>query len=430
MQAARAASVDGARYVGGVFGGMDEGASAGGHVHGTRRPIHPFPARMPPDLVVDIMERMEGSGRSMHVVDPMAGSGTVLAVARDRGHRATGMDTDPLAVLIAGVWTAPLDRGAVLRRASSVLEAAKRDCRARRTDDAYPHGSDDETRRFVEYWFDPEARGQLASLASSIRRVRDGPVRRALWCAFSRLIIAKQAGASLAMDLAHSRPHRAYGRAPAMPFAGFESAARRVAEGCGAAAGRAADVRLGDARRLDMGYSSVDMVITSPPYLNAIDYMRCSKFSLVWMGHTVGDLRRIRAGAVGTEVGLYGEAGAAENADGIVSKAAGGRDVSHRTAAVLARYVHDMRRVVHETARVLVCGGAAAYVVGENTVRGVFLRNSVIVEALAEEAGLKVVARRRRSLPPCSRYLPPPSTAGNELGRRIRREVVLEMRKV
>ena len=442
MQAARAASVDGARYVGGVFGGMDEVASAVSHARGTRRPIHPFPARMPPDLVVDIMERMEGgSGRSMHVVDPMAGSGTVLAVARDRGHRATGMDTDPLAVLIAGVWTAPLDRGAVLRRASSVLEAAKRDCRARRTDNAYPHGSDDETRRFVEYWFDPEARGQLASLASSIRRVRDGPVRRALWCAFSRLIITKQSGASLAMDLAHSRPHRAYGRAPAMPFVGFESAAMRVAEGCveagkagmdgdGGAGAGVADIRLGDARSLDMGYSSVDMVITSPPYLNAIDYMRCSKFSLVWMGHTVGDLRRIRTGAVGTEVGLYGEAGAAENADGIVSKAAGGRNVSRRTAAVLARYVHDMRRAVRETARVLVCGGAAAYVVGENTVRGVFLRNSVIVEALAEEAGLKVVARRRRSLPPCSRYLPPPSTAGNELGRRIRREVVLEMRKV
>jgi hypothetical protein len=27
----------------------------------------------------------------------------------------------------------------------------------------------------------------------------------------------------------------------------------------------------------------VDFVITSPPYLNAIDYVRCSKFTLVWM---------------------------------------------------------------------------------------------------------------------------------------------------
>ena len=422
-------------------------------LHQQRRPIHPFPARMPPDLVVDILKRREdGAGKNrLRVVDPMAGSGTVLAAAVDRGHRAAGTDTDPLAVLIAGVWTTPIDRGDVLRRASVALEEAKSDYGARCADDSYPHGSDDETRRFVRYWFDPEARRQLASLAAAIRSADGGPIRDALWCAFSRLIIAKQAGASLALDLAHSRPHRAFGRAPVLPFAGFESAARRVVDGCveggmdvggndgggggngndgGGRHGTAADVRLGDVRSLDMKDGSADMVITSPPYLNAIDYMRCSKFSLVWMGHTVGGLRRIRAGAIGTEVGMYGEGEAGAEVEGIVSEAAGGRVISRRTRAVLSRYVHDMRLAVRETARVLDGGGAAAYVVGENTVRGVFIRNSGIVEAIARRAGLEIVAKRQRSLPPCSRYLPPPSTAWHELGKRIRREVILEMRKV
>ena len=401
---------------------------------------------MPPDLVVDILKRREeGGGKSrLRVVDPMAGSGTVLAAAVDRGHRATGTDTDPLAVLIAGVWTTPIDRGDVLRRASVALDEAKSDYRARCADDSYPHGSDDETRRFARYWFDPEARRQLASLSAAIRSADGGPIRDALWCAFSRLIIAKQAGASLALDLAHSRPHRAFETAPVLPFAGFESAARRVVDGCieagrdggggndnGGGHGMAADVRLGDARRLDMKDGSADMVITSPPYLNAIDYMRCSKFSLVWMGHTVGELRRIRAGAIGTEVGMYGEGGGAGgDVEDIVSEI-GGRTMPRRTEAVLTRYVHDMRRAVRETARVLDgSGGAAAYVVGENTVRGVFIRNSGIVEALARGAGLEVVAKRQRSLPPCSRYLPPPSArVGDAMGGRIRREVVLEMRK-
>ena len=420
-----------------MAGSRRGGRAGGGAGQAPRRPIHPFPARMTPDLVLDIMKR--GGGRRLRVVDPMAGSGTVLAVALDRGHSAAGTDTDPLAVLIAGVWTAPVDRGAVLRRASAALEAAKRDCRLRRAADAYPHGSDDETRRFARYWFDPTARRQLASLAASIRRMRGGPVRDALWCAFSRLIIAKQSGASLAMDLAHSRPHRVYERAPALPFTRFESAARRVAEGCVGARGgegggaeeeAAVDVRLGDARSLDMPDGSADMVITSPPYLNAIDYMRCSKFSLVWMGYTVGELRRIRAGAIGTEVGMYGAGdGAGGDVADIVSEI-GGRALPRRTEAVLTRYVHDMRRAVRETARVLAGGGTAAYVVGENTVRGAFIRNSGIIEALAEGAGLEVVSRRQRSLPPCSRYLPPPSArAGDALDGRIRREVVLEMKK-
>ena len=371
----------------------------------------------------------------------MAGSGTVLAVARDCGHSAAGTDTDPLAVLIAGVWTAPVDRTVLLRRASAVLDAAKRDSKRRRAADAYPHGSDDETRQFARYWFDPAARRQLASLAAAIRGTRGAPaaVKGALWCAFSRLIITKQSGASLAMDLAHSRPHKAFKRAPALPFTRFKQAARRVAEGCiearkgagrGAASGKGgrkgmnevADVRIGDARRLDMPSGSADMVITSPPYLNAIDYMRCSKFSLVWMGHTIGGLRRIRAGAIGTEVGKYGSAGAA---DAVLP-----RGLDGRTRAILARYAHDMRLVVGETARVLSDGGTAAYVVGENTVRGVFIRNSRMIEEMAAGAGLRVSSKISRDLPPCSRYLPPPSArAGAGLGGRMKREVVLVMEK-
>ena len=48
-------------------------------------------------------------------------------------------------------------------------------------------------------------------------------------------------------------------------------------------------------------------MLTSPPYLNAIDCMRSSKFSLVWVGRSVGELRRIRSAPVGAEVGMYEE---------------------------------------------------------------------------------------------------------------------------
>ena len=186
----------------------------------------------------------------------------------------------------------------------------------------------------------------------------------------------------------------------------------------------------GDAKHTGAPDGSADMVITSPPYLSAIDYMRCSKFSLVWMGHAVKYLRSIQSAAIGTEVGMYERAGDAER---IVSKMGLGNSLPSRAMAILTRYVHDMGLVVGETAKVLAGGGTAAYVMGENTVRGTFVRNSRIV-MLAAASGLKVVSRRLRCLPPSSRYLPPPPPSpqpsrSSSLDGRMRREVVIEMRR-
>lgn len=103
-----------------------------------------------------------------------------------------------------------------------------------------------------------------------------------------------------------------------------------------------------------------------------------------------------------------------------------------RQEAILARYIKDMRSSVEEASRVLAADGRAVYVVGENTVRGTFIRNAVIVDAVARAAGLRCRSRRSRELPPNRRYLPPPSKQPGTamLGGRLRREVVLTFQKV
>ena len=172
-----------------------------------RNPIHPFPARMAPGIALEAMGESETPFR---ILDPMAGSGTVLAVARAKGHRAFGVDLDPLAVLLAGVWTRTVDAVRVKDKAAEVLDRAKVTFGPLPSGQAYPAGSDDETRKFIRYWFDDYARRQLASLSTAICRVHDDATRDVLWCGLSRLIITKSAGASLAMDLSHSRPHRLF----------------------------------------------------------------------------------------------------------------------------------------------------------------------------------------------------------------------------
>ena len=366
----------------------------------------------------------------MRVLDPMAGSGTVLAVARANGHRAFGVDVDPLAVLLAGVWTRSVDPERVNQAAAEVLGRAKTVFESLRLKDAYPNGADGDTRTFIRYWFDDYARRQLSALSAAIYRVRDDVIRDALWCGFSRLIITKRAGASLAMDLSHSRPHRSFARAPVKPFNRFVAAVGAVVANCphrgSAAIGPIAIVKRGDARALELTDHSIDLVLTSPPYLNAIDYMRCSKFSLVWMGYNISELRQIRAGSVGTEASSEQaiETGWVRY---LIKQLDLKPSLSARAQGLLSQYVWDMGKALHEVSRVLRKGGRAVYVVGDSTVRGTFIRNSAIIAAAAQEHGLTLQSRHSRALPANRRYLPPPSgdRSSAAMDSRMRREVVL-----
>jgi len=391
-----------------------------------RGPVHPFPARMAPGIALELMPKKQ---KPMRVLDPMMGSGTVLAIARSQGHKAVGFDLDPLAVLISRVWMASCDRDEVRYQAQESMETARTILKSLPQSKAYPRKADDETKTFLRYWFDERARCQLASLALAIGRVPSEATRNILWCAFSRLIITKQAGASRAMDLSHSRPHRVFEEAPAKPFPRFLQAVDLVLENTinreKECRGPVPSIQNGDARRLPLKDGSIDLVLTSPPYLNAIDYLRCSKFSLVWMGYKIGKLRRLRADSIGTEAAGSASLSNTQIAD-IVHALRLHPRLSVKNTSILARYIDDMRRAIGEVSRVLTPTGKAVYVVGENTIRGTYVRTAVIVSKLAKSEGLVLQDRRTRTLPPNRRYMPPPSARGvNPIAARMRREIVL-----
>jgi len=382
---------------------------------------------MAPGIALEILQNLK---RPIRVLDPMMGSGTVVAMARSQGHRAIGIDIDPLAVLISRVWTTAIDAVQATTTAQRLLIRAKNRFKHLPSGKAYPFAADEETRKFIRYWFDDYTRRQLAALATEIGRVRNEAIRDVLWCGFSRLIITKQAGVSLAMDLAHSRPHKTYQRAPVKPFDRFVASVQKVVTSCLAKIdkkrGPAATVSTGDARTLHVRSRSIDLVLTSPPYLNAIDYLRCSKFSLVWMGYRIASLKKIRRDSVGAEVGI-------RKADKSIDRAISILDLRPRLKpreyAMLANYVQDMERSIREVARVLVPGGKAVYVVGENMVRGTFVRNAKLIEYLADKNGLRLMERRVRSLPGNRRYLPPPTKNAMPIDKRMRREAVLAFSK-
>lgn len=396
------------------------------------QPIHPFPARMAPEIALAELGALPPDSL---ILDPMVGSGTVVRLAAERGHRALGIDLDPLAVVIARVWTTPLDTRELRAAAQEVARAC--DAGGGGAVDLPWIDDDPETAGFVSYWFAEPQRSELRQLSHQLRPI-EGPVGDALRTALSRIIITKDRGASLARDVSHSRPHRVRCTNDFPVVAEFLRSVRRLAERleCQPPPGRTR-IERGDARCLaGIPNQSVDAVITSPPYLNALDYLRGHRLALVWLGYRLSELRAIRAASIGVE-----RAPADELPSPIQElRAALGplEGLSRRHQRIVERYLLDLHQLVREIKRVLRPDGTAVLAVGNSCLRGVFIQSSRAVIAAAEQVGLTRVRESERALPPGRRYLPPPGAPDpgpargaprTPLERRMHRETVLTFRR-
>ena len=385
--------------------------------------IHPFPARMASELALIKTEELEPGAT---VLDPMAGSGTVLQAASRYGHRCIGLDVDPLAVLMTKVATSGLNE----KRFDWLLDRLFDQAHSVDLRSARLPWLDQETETFIEYWFAKEQRralGRLAYILHANRLFSDNSAEaNAVRLTLSKLIITKDRGASLARDVSHSRPHRVADENDFDVFTEFRKSAVRLKNRiCEAELGKQAVVRRGDARTLPwIRDASIDMIMTSPPYLNAIDYMRGHRLSLVWLGYGLSHLRGIRSNSIGAERGpdansLIEEAKKVRNALGKIKKLPSGDQ------GMVDRYSLDLVLMAKQASRVLKNSGQAVFVVGNSRLRDVFVSNARGLETAAEIAGLKLVEESERRLPAGSRYLPIPADKKSALGRRMRTETVL-----
>jgi hypothetical protein len=352
----------------------------------------------------------------------MSGSGTVPHAAQQLNRIGLGFDVDPLSALLGRALclaALPPDFKAV---GEAVQEKARVIAGRPRYLEKRARKLSEEDQRFLGYWFSDQAALELFALTEALAQVATGPAAIPLAAMISSLIISRGSGASMAMDLSRSRPHRVSTKVPALPFAAWP---RRLAEFArhyearGDLHGRAV-VKVGDARRLDVPKDSVDAIISSPPYLNAIDYLRASKFSLLFFGYDLAGLRAIRSTSVGTEVGLA-EGGLPASLDVLVSR----RVADPKRRPMLRRYLFDLLQTLNEAHRVLRVGGTALYVVGPSILSRRDYDGGDILAQIARAAGYRIIGQARRDLSPNNRSLPPPNRTARS--QQINRRMTCEL---
>jgi adenine-specific DNA methylase len=138
---------------------------------------------------------------------------------------------------------------------------------------------------------------------------------------------------------------------------------------------------------------SIDLVITSPPYVGAQKYIRASSLSLCWLGLSRPDaLRGLEKLSIGRE--HYSKA---EYADVIPTgvKAADtfiARVHKHYAlrAHIAAKYLVEMRAALTQIARVLKTDGHLVLVAGSNTICGERFDTPKYLSEIAGECGLEL----------------------------------------
>lgn len=391
--------------------------------------IHAFAAKFPPQLPAVFIERLTEPGDV--VLDPMMGSGTTLVESAIRGRKAIGLDLDPLSIKQCKVKTTPIDDVDLLNRLSESIVASAYDVLTMpQLEDRLSGRFDKATKDFVDYWFTERTQRELEALLHSIRlatdTIEDGKQKQAIQeffeVALSAIIVTKSGGVTKARDLAHGRAHIHPGKSAKDAINQFRLRVRRSIASLSELPRIEPDslsIRMGDARDMSdsIPEASVDLVVTSPPYANAIDYMRAHKFSLVWFGWSVNELSRLRSRYIGSErtSGWNGAGNLSEDAQRTIDNLS---YAAPKQSRVLAKYLTEMKRALSEIGRVLKPNRYAVIVVGPSTIRGQHIPTASLLVSLAESLdsplhlGATIQRRidRDRRLLPASRGGPTDST--------------------
>jgi len=356
---------------------------------------HRYPAKFIPQIVSRLVEKYTKEGD--FVVDPFGGCGTTLVESKVMRRPSVGVDINPVAVLITKAKITPIDPKKI-EKTSAALKA-KLDTYNKDTKVKAPE------HERIDYWFKPEEKKKLAFIFTEISKLKDQNIRDFFFCGFSNIL--KNCSIWLQKS---NKPTRDFEKTPSDPIRIFYRQIKMMLRGNERFFNLLSEkgylkipckVICTDARKIPAKDNSVDLIVTSPPYVTSYEYADLHQLTALWLEYTK-DLCDFRKRFIGTSYNnkkkLVLNSTLAEKIRNDLLKK------DKKIAEEVSTYFSEMNQVFVEMKRILKRGGKTCIVVGNTKLKDVSILNAEVFTEQLKNLGLKIVDIIKREIP--SKNLP------------------------
>lgn len=362
-------------------------------------------------FVRDAIAYLQNGRGALRVLDPFVGSGTVAIQARMMGVESCGVEFNPLLHFVAKTkaegWRA---NPKLLRQSAKKVVACRRRASAPDFLASGQHFSEgvlaelESLKRGIEL---------LPSDTAETRRVRD-----LLRLSLSSILI--DCSRLVRSPCLTRRPEKQV--EPQKVRAMFNEKVSRIAEDIERlrkTRGQIRPARCDILRKNSITHEherTYDLAVTSPPYMNGMDYVINYKIEMSWLDFADSQkgLKRIKDGMVACDnvsrgmVRDFSESlsesdGWVEGISANVAEKIARRKFYRRTDMpdIMRKYFSDMRSSLRHMINAIHPGGKVIMVVGDSLMAGVYVPTDLILAKMGKDEGLKIEsvekARNRRS---------------------------------
>ena len=357
---------------------------------------HKYPAKFIPQLVHKIIDNYSKEGDV--ILDPFGGCGTTLIESKIYGRESIGIDVNDIAVLITKAKTTPINpellikKNDELKKDVSSLKTIKETFR-----NAHPR---------LKYWFHEDEYNKLQELYKIIKKEKNDDIKNFYLVCFSNIL--KNCSIWYAKSI---KPMRDLNKVIEDPFKVFfrhlnymviknrdfynlvkEKKVKNVST----------MMLKGDARKTELNDKSVDLIITSPPYVTSYEYADLHQISTLWFKYT-DDIKKIKKHFIGTTTRQRVENEINSVTANIVLNKISKK--SKRYWRNISKYYFDLSKAYAEMYRVLRPDSYACLIIGDTEYFDISISNTNVSIELLKNSGFELVKVIKRKL--SSKYFTP-----------------------